>query len=401
MKIIEFSVSNYKSIRDKVTLSMVAAPYKEHPNHIFEGAGYRLLKTALIYGQNGSGKSTVLRALRYAVDALSGVVSSENDDAHLFSEDTKNKETQIILDFVSGDNLKYSFSFSYLKDHILSEKLSYYPKKREVLLYERNDKKINFGNSFFGDKQEIRSNLSTKKLLFTVAGDDGERCNNSVYNLFQEVCRKSFSKKNSTVNDFLNNKIFQSIKDDDNLKKWIESLLRAADFGVDSFDFKMVKMVTKDGANEKVVEDEVALAIFNHKSLSVENKLPSFFESQGTQELFSNSDYIYNSLVYGCPLFLDDDKVTLHTDLKKFIIQLFQDERTNPNNAQLFYVTHDTAAMVPDMIRRDEVWFVEKKDGMATTLYSLADFNKIKSGRMLSLTECILMVPLVQCPKSA
>jgi hypothetical protein len=103
-----------------------------------------------------------------------------------------------------------------------------------------------------------------------------------------------------------------------------------------------------------------------------------WFESQGTQKLFAFAGPILNTLDCGDVLFVDEMDARFHPLLTRALIRLFQSSETNPKNAQLIFITHDTNLLDPRRFRRDQIWFVEKDRFGASHLYSLADFKGVR-----------------------
>ncbi len=272
----------------------------------------------------------------------------------------------------SDDNL-YDFSYSYNGKRIETEKLTMFKKGKGKgsLLYERKRQDIQFGSSFRGEKNSIKNLVSEDNLLFSLAGS---LPNNTMTEIYKRLYFCSFSNR---LKEYYKSSPFypefRIINENKDVQDWLKKLLIETDIGIDDFAFDDVKFIRGSNKEEK---EEIPFPFFTHNSLSKENRLIFFEESRGTKELFQNAPYIYYCLKNGTPLFLDDDTVTLHNHLTRFIISLFYKEETNPKGAQIIYVSHDTALMTPGFIRRDEVWFTEKKDGMATELFSLSDFDK-------------------------
>ena len=137
------------------------------------------------------------------------------------------------------------------------------------------------------------------------------------------------------------------------------------------------------GVKEKMIRDlqekGVPLIRFQHRD---NQDHPVFFhfsdESDGTQKLFAFSGPWLDVLEKGRILFVDELDTSLHPLLVRFLIENFHNEKTNKNNAQLVFTTHDTSILDTDLFRRDQIWFVEKDRENATKLYPLSDFSPRK-----------------------
>ncbi|MDY0223450.1 MAG: ATP-binding protein, partial [Desulfobacterium sp.] len=98
-------------------------------------------------------------------------------------------------------------------------------------------------------------------------------------------------------------------------------------------------------------------------------------ESKGTRRLFYLAGLIFHALDQGSALVIDELECSLHPKLTRFIIDIFNTEKTNPNNAQLIFATHDLSLFSRKFFRRDQLWMVRKNDVGVSELYSLSDFQ--------------------------
>jgi AAA15 family ATPase/GTPase len=99
------------------------------------------------------------------------------------------------------------------------------------------------------------------------------------------------------------------------------------------------------------------------------------FESEGTRKIFALAGYLVAALKEGSSLIVDELDARLHPLISQAIVKLFNSNETNPNNAQLIFMTHDTNLLSNKLFRRDQIWFTEKNYYGATALYSLAEYN--------------------------
>lgn len=101
-------------------------------------------------------------------------------------------------------------------------------------------------------------------------------------------------------------------------------------------------------------------------------------ESDGTQKFFGILGPWLDALLHGYTIVIDELDMKLHTLLVKKLIEMFLDPDINKKNAQLIFTTHDTNLLDSDLLRRDQIWFAEKKEDKSTDLYSLYDFGGVR-----------------------
>ena len=172
------------------------------------------------------------------------------------------------------------------------------------------------------------------------------------------------------------------------LKKVIISLLNQADIDVDDidlrdsdFDFDSLPKDLPESIKNKIREDlkDRKDAYFVHTNeLGKPKPLPLDEESDGTQKIFEFSSLIFVALSEGSTLIIDELNKSLHPDLVRFLIRIFNSE-INEKHAQLIITTHETSALRKDLLRRDQIWFCEKQGDKSTRLYPLIDFNPHKT----------------------
>ncbi|VAX38889.1 abortive infection protein, putative, partial [hydrothermal vent metagenome] len=168
------------------------------------------------------------------------------------------------------------------------------------------------------------------------------------------------------------------LPESDDAWSWTKNFIKSADTGISNIKVEIEEV---ERANNRTLPFETVW--FQH-SLSDENSWLDFSEeSKGTQMLFQMAAPIYNALKLGSLLLIDELDSSLHVSIGNTIIQLFNNPKTNPHNAQLIFTTHDTNLLgtIPDepALRRDQIWFTEKDKEGGTNLYPLTDYKPRKS----------------------
>ena len=377
--ILEFSVGNYRSFNEKVTFSTIAdTKLRSFKENILSIDNLSLLRTNIIYGPNAGGKSNFALAFYSMLILLRESFQNEQTLSNLYdpfalTDENRKQPSFFELKFlVQGDeNIIYRIGFEIDSKKVLKEWLyrkSTVPKSREIPVYERFGQEITPGQSL-PDSGVIttikKQNLLRKNaLLFSLL----ESLNNSLIN---SITRNFLSKNISASALFLtNNKtIPDSIIDDQSIKQAYLYLLRKADTGIEDF-----RLREKDPfSDEKIIET-------GHTIKSSSGNTVGYFpmekmESRGTQKIFHLIGIILKTLKDGGSLIIDEIDTQLHPHLTRLLFDMFNDTALNLKDAQLIAITHEHSLLNHPTIRKDQVWFVQKNDKMASELYSLSDFS--------------------------
>lgn len=409
--LLEFSVSNFLSFRDKATLSMVASKDDSLPDNLVKAPvkyKMKVLKTAVIYGANASGKSNFLKAFRFFIDfVLSSHHSAErkeNIPISPFKLDVKytQKPSEFEIYFLH-DGTKYQYGFSATSKKIYEEWLYSYPKKQPRLLFERKalpgkkDKLyLKFGTYWKGDRKRFENILHPKALLLSLAHQLGIAVASDLMLWFRD--KVTWAKTNPIGQD---EQIFTSAwaADQEIFRNELVKFLQKADFAISGLTINKVpfhkhhalRIVPKELLNNII--DDIKSKLPDGKELTThETKFehigtdesgaeePIYFdfneESEGTQKLYALAGPIVHVLLNGCCLLVDELDTKLHPLLTREIIHLFTDPDLNINGAQLIFATHDSSLLdQKTLFRRDQIWFTERDGKGSSHLYSLWEFR--------------------------
>jgi len=405
--LISFSVTNYRSIKDTATLSFLPVKaFKELPGNVFKATDkINLLRSAVIYGANASGKSNVLKALEGFVRFLLYPDSFFFEKIELYDPFLLNKETfenpsKFSIEFIDNEKVHFKYSIEFSRKEVISEELLCFPKGQKTRIYTRNiNNPIEYGTIIKGEKKSVETRLSKSQLFFSKAASE------NIYplqDLFLHL--RSLFKSISFEVTFLSLKEVLIIKlaneDQIFLNKYTQ-LISALDTGIETFDFS-IDHSTKFRPGIKETLGELFLKYFtlsepishntnnsdintfhnfyNEKgevvkqiSFSIEN------ESSGTKSLFSFAYILLKSLENGNLLFIDEIEQNLHPHLVNALVGLFNNPEINTKNAQLICTTHNTNLLAEDIFRRDQIWFTEKNERGETILYSMADIEGVRN----------------------
>jgi AAA15 family ATPase/GTPase len=398
--IVHFSVQNFRSIKDRVQVSFEKTGLKGLPNNYFTApAKTQLLKTAVLYGPNASGKSTFLQAfhaLEFLVVHSAGFKPDQSIppyEPHLLDRKTQNQPVIFHIIFFGKDQVKYEFVVAFSKNRIETEEMYFYPNGVQSLLYQRiAEKEIKFGEGYKGAKKTIEKLLLPNQLFISKAAEN---------NVAPLLIAYQFFGKGMMIFPFLNENHESDLKrlyarrlveeEDSLFAKRLNSLICALDTGISSVSAKEVEWSTikfpdnlPDEIKKKIQEDyqfdiKTAHPLFDDGELVGKELFDVEDESTGTKSLLIIGGIILDSLETGRVLVVDEFEKNLHPSITSFLISLFHNPLTNPKNAQLIFATHDITQLANGAFRRDQIWFTEKNEFGATELYSCAAVKGIRT----------------------
>ncbi len=398
--LIEFSISNFRSIADTQTFSFVADDSKpENPSAVFSPVGsvsiskFKLLKSAAVYGANAAGKSNVIRALStmkriVMISAASKQVGDELPvSAFKLDRDLSEQPSEFEVSFIY-EGVRYQYGFSASRVRVHEEWLFAYPKGRPQNWFSRvwnaNERKTewSFSANLQGEKQTWKNATRDNSLFLSTAVQLNSLQLKPVFDWFKHQVR--FIGVDGFSPAFSANLCHQAGHDA------VLSFLKKGDVGIDGLDIladkfkpealpdemsEALKRVIIDNMQDEDVF-EVKTKHLNDVGEAVVFDLEE--ESTGTQKLFAFAGPWLDCLEKGYTLFVDELHDNLHPKLVQYLVELFHNEKTNPNNAQLFFTTHETSILNQAVFRRDQVWFCEKDKRNATQLFPLTDFSPRK-----------------------
>jgi AAA15 family ATPase/GTPase len=400
--LIRFSVKNFRSIRDNVELSSTKTSLRGLKSNTFQSGNNKLIKSAVIYGPNASGKSGLLRAFK-ALEFLVRRSSSFKPDDRIapyepFKLNVQNSKAPVSMEIeFSHESNQYYYHIKFTEDKIDFEELYHYPNSIRTLLFTRkNGSPIKFGESYKGGKKTIEKLLLPNQLFLSKAAE------NNVESLLPAF---SFFGKGMMVFPFLEDYRETSLSKlyakrlaenkNSNFSKRFNKLICALDTGItgiqaEEVDWSSYKFPSNmpDDVKEKF-QDQYKYDIKTQHPLFDGEKEIGFEnfeieeESTGTKSLFVIGGIILDALETGRVLVVDEFEKNMHPSITQFLINLFHNEITNPKNSQLIFATHDITQLSNDSFRRDQVWFTEKDEYGATTLYRCSDIKGIRLGTPL------------------
>jgi AAA15 family ATPase/GTPase len=392
--LLEFKVSNYRSIGEEQTISLIPAPkQKDHIQNIINKGRYQALNAISLYGPNGGGKSNILKAMSLLdrlvhISARTSSTTRLPYDPFLLRDGWSEKPTGFEISFVIEEN-RYRYGLEFTASEIIKEWLFRKSLGREVNLFERERETIDISSGFNGSKKIIDAAIEATRnnALFLSTCDmlNIEEAKNIMkwFKHFNMIDGLNIEEDIRTVS------LSESQEYNEKIRQYLISL------GLGIFD---VQITTKDFEESELPADmpekmraQLVEKLKGSQSYSVyalhkvydsegkptEKKYSWDFnerESAGTQKAFKLSGPVLWALANGGILIIDEIEAAMHPIMTLNTIDLFLNEQSNPNNAQLIFATHDTNLLSYSKLRRDQICFAEKNKWESTELFSLSDF---------------------------
>lgn len=397
--IINFSVQNFGSIKDKQTLSFEADKSAHLEGaYIVNFGGQRILKLALIYGANASGKTTILKALDFLRDLVLEPERKKTNELEfnpfLFDLNTPKQNSIVSIEFFQND-IKYFYEVEFFKKAIVSEALFFHnPNKANVFKRKTNLSnqftEISFGNKISADKVFEKTLESNTLWNNTVLG--GYLKTNIDLKELQEVVDwfKNYLSPLVYTRTELEGFVTSRIESKEISKADVVTILKKADFNISDIVIEEKEEKIPDGLIEflknqvkeysdkinKLEERGKVTSVnieFEHTVNNTKYTLPLEFESQGTRRYYGFAGLLAMLIKNSTAFSIDELEASLHPDLYLHFILSFL---LNSKTSQIIATTHNREILDnKDIFRNDAIWFTDKQDSCATELYSLTDFD--------------------------
>ena len=404
--LIEFTVANFRSIKSAQTFSLVkgkGAELEAENSFEPETPGVpTLLRSAAIYGANAAGKSNFIKALRamskVVVESAAKLQPGEELPVTPFRLDSESEglPTDFEVSFIAA-GVRYQYGFSATRERVLEEWLLAYPKGRPQRWFGRtwdNDEQTyawELGPELKGQKQLWQESTRSNALFLSTAVQLNSEQLAPVYEWFNRILRTAQVGGWSIG-------FSASLCEETGSRARVIEFLKAADLGIDNvqvhkrkFDVGSLPEDMPEAIKQHLAKELEGEELHDVRTLhrtpdgrTIPFKLED--ESDGTQKLFAFAGPWLDTLKNGYVLFIDELHDNLHPKLVRFLVELFHSPETNPKNAQLVFTTHETSILSQEVFRRDQIWFCEKNDMLATELIPLSDFSPRKGRENLEMS---------------
>lgn len=371
--LLQFSIENFKSFKDKAILSLEASSDKELQDHVFCNGKDRYLKSAVLFGANAAGKSNLLEALTTAI-TLVRQSNLRQYGAPLvqivpfrFDESCAGKPSSFEFVFFTNGK-KYIYGFSATRKKIIEEYLFVYNSSKASVVFERT----NTNDYRF-------TSLTIKKRLFPLVERNAENKLFLATAWNAEDMRDAYLWFDQMINTYscdheqlFNKTIGMYEQDDPSLHHFACQMFKETDTQIIDYEI-LTKPTVMHGCQIETlhrIEKDEEERIY---------RLPLEKESKGVQWLFAFAPVLKKAFETGGVVCIDDFGVGLHPLLVEYLVSLFHNPSVNKANAQLIVSTHAMILLSPEVLRRDQIYFVEKDyQNEESELFSLDDFSKRK-----------------------
>lgn len=399
--LVEFSVANYRSFKERVTLSMEATAIVSHPssldaqNRFAVGANVHLLASAAIYGANASGKSNLIAALDFMrTFVVSSVQETTGEqpiavEPFLLSTETKDAPSHFEIVFLVAD-VQYRYGFELTSEQVLREWLYRLGSRREATLFTREHGTFTVNARQFREGRGLEERTRPNALFLSVVAQFNGEVAGALVRWFAKlmILRGLEAQLERTR--------FRRIFNNHPYRRAVETLITSLDTGISALtaEQRPLSLATGNKGLEAIAQAVTATLAEHGEPLEQTHILTAHSvydaegrevgsiafdldkqESDGTRRLFTLALPLMQALVEGRILVIDKLDVRLHPNLALELIRLFHHPEGNERHAQLVFTTHNTNLLSAKLFRRDQVWFVEKSRQGASDLYSLVEYR--------------------------
>ncbi|WP_335965092.1 AAA family ATPase [Galbibacter sp. PAP.153] len=385
--VLEIKLSNFFSISDEIILDLRAGNINTEKSrslndNVFEFDDIEVLKTVALYGANASGKSNIIKAIRFCIAMVYD--SHKHNENSIFNfrpfkfKGYSNKPSNFFIRFVYED-IEYKYSFSLTRNEIISESLYHYPNGRKAKVFVRDEKagnskrdKYSFGTSVIKRPFDVVESTSNKTLFISRASQMDREIPKKIFHFFHGM----FIRRHSSY----------SISNIDSLiktyKYYLLKGLHMADSDIVDFKHRLIKEKGKKiranvDTQEAFIEDDelesIEIKTYHRYSPNIAFDFVTE-ESNGTKKLFFMLLTILDILRNNKTLLVDEIEDSLHPKIVDYIIKLFN----TGEKAQLIFTTYNTNLLDLSKFRKDQIWFVNKTTDGNSDLYSLYDYSDFR-----------------------
>lgn len=424
--LVGFSVSNYKSFEETQSISFVASKITRHKEHVWAHGNKKILKSGLIFGANAGGKSNLIKAIQFSKEIIVNGLEKVNLNKSHFRIDSTMYKTPGVFEYriiIDENEYSYGLAISYANREIIGEWLVRIETSGdETYLFNRNvnEDNISYADSEVDDitdeeKQKMRfylegfsENITDAYKRKCILNDIALRVNDKVgvfaeikkvYKWFDEIIIMFPSTKYNGLND---------VAADDTRRLFFSEMMSYFDTGIEAIegqsqemdfdkilekipraDAEKIKIDISNAANERPImfkvdeqafilrKDENGNIVYNKMLLNhgnAEDMFEYIDESDGTKRLFDLIPLFYENRKASVIL-IDEIDRSLHTNLTRKFLELFY-ELMEGRKCQLIATTHDSNLLDLELLRQDEIWFVERQDDHRSKIFSLNKFKE-------------------------
>ena len=383
--LLEFSCSNHRSIRDEILFSAIAGSDKTYAENIEKVADVEVLKSSVIYGANGSGKSNFIDAIAFVKNLVSNSINHQPGQGILqvpHKLEGYERKSNYKIQFVV-DGIRYAFGFSLRNMLVVEEYLYYFPNGRQTKIFERDGEEYSAGRNFRNRFNSCKDVLKPNRLMLSCAANFSSVDEvTAAYRFFNEelVIYNSGNQEN-----WMNYSLHQ-INASEKVKATVLKFLNALGTGIKDIYVDIKKEDLDVSHLPPFLSDEFKKILLQEKIDAISAKvLYEGFEtdliseeSTGIKKLFGILCPFIDIIANGKVLVCDELESNLHESLLFGLVKQFVNTRGS-KPAQLIFTTHETGLLNLDLFRRDQIWFTENKSAdRSTDLFSLTEIRNVR-----------------------
>jgi AAA15 family ATPase/GTPase len=386
--LVEFSVDNYLSFRDKCKIKMEAGTIKEHSENIHYpifSKDLKLIKCGVLYGANASGKSNLLKAFsfvrQFVLNSSKESQATEDIKIEPFRLNTSNLDKPSSFEIVFLiDDFKYRYGFTVTTKKVVEEWLFFSEKRKEEKLFARSENQISVDQKLLNEpknKIELLKELTRPNSLFiSVLSQFNISLGDRISSWFSNTV-VAFEVNNSDLINYT-----ATLLKKPHFKIKIHEIILKSDLGFSSIEAIIKEKVNKSNYSEEFMsffynsEQDYSIktthSVFDDKKKQKEFTVFDLIknESLGTQKFIALLGVVLEALFEKKVIWIDELDSRFHELLLKMIVNLFNSNQNNPNGAQLICTCHNTS-LLKRMLRRDQMFFSEKDELGSTSVSSL------------------------------
>lgn len=383
--LLEFSCSNHKSIRERIVFSALAGSDATFEDKVKNVSGVRVLKSSVIYGANGSGKSNFVDAIAFVKNLVLNSIKYQPGQGigqRPHKLEGVGKESSYQVQFITK-NVRYAYGFS-IKNMLVSEEyLYYFPNGRQAKIFDRKGNDFTVGSRFRGKFGTCEDVLKPNRLLLSCAANFTSIPEIAyVFAFFNDelVVYRSINQDN-----WMNYSLYQ-INTNEKMKKMVISFMQDLGMGVKDIKVNIDQKQIEDADLPPFLSDEFKKMLLqtNVDAITAKVVYDKFEtdllqdESTGVKKLFGLLCPIIDILINGKVLICDELESSLHESIVYELVKTFVNAETD-KFAQIIFTTHETGLLNLDLFRRDQIWFTELEGTERyTDLYSLAEIKNVR-----------------------
>ena len=383
--LLEFSCSNHRSIRDEILFSAIAGSDRTHAENIEKVADVEVLKSSVIYGANGSGKSNFIDAIAFVKNLVSNSINHQPGQGILqvpHKLEGYERKSNYKIQFVV-DGIRYAFGFSLRNMLVVEEYLYYFPNGRQTKIFERDGEEYSAGRNFRNRFNSCKDVLKPNRLMLSCAANFSSVDEvTAAYRFFNEelVIYNSGNQEN-----WMNYSLHQ-INASEKVKATVLKFLNALGTGIKDIYVDIKKEDLDVSHLPPFLSDEFKKILLQEKidAISAKVQYEGFEtdliseESTGIKKLFGILCPFIDIIANGKVLVCDELESNLHESLLFGLVKQFVNTRGS-KPAQLIFTTHETGLLNLDLFRRDQIWFTENKPAdRSTDLFSLTEIRNVR-----------------------